>query len=72
LDWERRERWFRALCGALALAITLSTLLVKQHIVPDVLAGGVWGGAAYWASGWVYARLRWSALEHSASLRHLQ
>lgn len=55
---ERRERLVRALCGLLASAITLSTLFVKQHIVPDVLAGGVWAFVAYWASGRVYARLR--------------
>ena len=55
---ERRERWFHALCAALALAITLSTVFVKQHIVPDVLTGVVWGGTAYLASGKVYARLR--------------
>jgi len=69
---ERRARWFRAACFALAGAITLSTLVVKQHIVPDVLAGGVWGGAAYWASGSVYARLHASAPAGSGRLRRLQ
>jgi ABC-2 type transport system permease protein len=42
---------------ALVLAITVSPLFVKQHIVLDVLAGVPWGLAAYWVSGRIYARL---------------
>jgi membrane-associated phospholipid phosphatase len=69
---ERRERWLRAACAALAFAITLSTLFVKQHVLLDVLAGVLWGGAAYWASGSVYARLRAITAPGRDGLRRLQ
>ena len=69
---DRRERWVRAVWAVLAFAITLSTLLVKQHVLLDVLAGLVWAVAAFWASGKVYARLRWSAAPRFMGLRRLQ
>lgn len=55
---ERRERWFRASVAALALAITLSTLFVKAHVVLDVVTGAIWGPAAYWVAGQLQERLR--------------
>jgi len=39
----------RAALG-LATAIAASTLLLKQHIVVDVIAGGLWAAGAWWSA----------------------
>ncbi|HOX47193.1 MAG TPA: phosphatase PAP2 family protein [Myxococcota bacterium] len=46
-----RSRLMEWSIGALAGAISLSTLLVKQHVLLDVLAGAVWAFASWTAAG---------------------
>ncbi len=47
LFWRLRGKFWGSLVGASALLIAVSTLLVKQHIVWDALAGAVLGWASY-------------------------
>lgn len=54
---ERSERWFRAVAAMMALAITMSTLFVKAHVVLDVATGAIWGPVAYWVAGHFLERL---------------
>ncbi len=42
---------------ALAIGISISTLLVKQHIVPDVVLGAAWAFPSWWIAGILYARM---------------
>jgi membrane-associated phospholipid phosphatase len=55
----------------LVLAIAASTLLVKQHLVVDVLAGGVWGAASWKLVGRYYARLVDPAMPAASALPHV-
>jgi membrane-associated phospholipid phosphatase len=55
--WRERGRLVDAGLAALAIGITLSTMLVKQHILIDAVAGVVWGFGAFWLSTKLYARL---------------
>ena len=48
-----RGRAFDGAMLAVVGAITLSTLFVKQHILVDVVAGVVWGLAAWWLASWL-------------------
>jgi hypothetical protein len=43
---------------AITLAlITVAPVLVKQHVLADVVIGVPWGLGAYWVAGRLYARL---------------
>ncbi|BDI07450.1 phosphatase PAP2 family protein [Sphaerotilus microaerophilus] len=46
------------------LLIVYSTLAVKQHVLLDVLAGGLWG------VGWAWAAMRWSSAGWDTEPRH--
>lgn len=50
---RRREVpvWYRAFSCLFALAVFVSTLTTKQHVLIDVIAGVVLAEAAYWVSG---------------------
>lgn len=55
----------------LALTISISTLLVKQHIVPDVLLGFAWAFPSWWLAGTLYARLNRYGLSGADTVRAL-
>src|SRR5262249_51839153 len=54
---ERGRRGVDALVLGLVLAITASTLFVKQHILVDVIAGVAWGLGASSVAGAPYRRV---------------
>lgn len=59
--------WLRGINIAWFLAIALSTLAIRQHVVLDALAGAALGIAFAWPS------LRWRPKYHSATLnRHIR
>jgi membrane-associated phospholipid phosphatase len=51
------NRFGDAVLFSIALGITVSTLLVKQHFVFDVVAGLVWAAGSWRLAGVLYARL---------------
>lgn len=66
----RIPRWYQWFSGAFALAVCLSTLFTKQHVVADVVAGVAiaevmlwlarkfrWGGRAQRAMSWADRRI---------------
>ncbi len=61
----------QALVLAVAVAISASALLVKQHIVVDVVAGVVWAFGAWALAKHIYARLADSTSEPRVALRHV-
>ena len=42
------DRWVGAISFAVGILIVASTMLVKQHFLADVIAGGLMATAAYW------------------------
>ena len=54
---QRRHRAIDVLLVVVAVVISISTLLVKQHIVLDVAVGIPWGIGAWHLARWVYPRL---------------
>lgn len=54
---QRLNRHGDALLFVLAMLISVSTLFVKQHLVADVVAGVVWGIAAWGGATWYYPRM---------------
>jgi len=48
--WETR-RWLTGVTWAWAAAVLVSTLLIKQHVILDLLAGGVLGMVSWWFAG---------------------
>jgi membrane-associated phospholipid phosphatase len=54
---QRLNRYGDALLFSLAVLISVSTLFVKQHVVVDVVAGVVWGVAAWHVATWFYPRM---------------
>jgi membrane-associated phospholipid phosphatase len=51
-------RWFRRSSALWCLAIVYSTMAVKQHVLVDVLAGGLLGAVVAWLTrpSWLHAR----------------
>jgi len=58
---QGRPRWFETGCFLLAALISLSTLLVKQHLVWDVVTGLGWAVASWGFAAALYRRWRLSA-----------
>ena len=54
---EARRRVVDGLLLALVLAVTLSTLFVKQHVVANAVTGVALGLGAFWLAGRVYPRV---------------
>ena len=46
-DWTNR-RWLMAATGLWTVAVLASTLLIKQHVVLDLVAGGFLGMMSWW------------------------
>jgi membrane-associated phospholipid phosphatase len=68
---QRLGRWGDRALWLLVLAIAMSTLLVKQHLVIDVFAGGLWGIASWKLVGWYYARVVRPGMSAALALRHV-
>jgi membrane-associated phospholipid phosphatase len=71
---SRRQRLNRlgdALLFLVACGITISTVLVKQHFVLDVVVGLVWAAGSWHAASLLYARLVPAAANAPAALRLL-
>jgi membrane-associated phospholipid phosphatase len=66
---QGRSRWLVGALGLLAALISLSTLLVKQHLLWDVVTGVIWALASWrLAQAW-YRRRRDPALSPLDNLR---
>jgi hypothetical protein len=66
-----RAHWRARIAGCVALAISLSTLFVKQHLIADVFTGVVTAGAAYWVAGRLWeAYVADRAPSRKRTLRH--
>lgn len=66
---ESRKPWVTPLVFTTALAISVSTLFVKQHILYDVLGGFVWSVGCWKLAGYLYPRLANTALPAATALR---
>lgn len=63
------NRWGDALVFLIAAGITVSTVLVKQHFLFDVVAGLIWAVGSWHLAGALYAKLAPSGMEAPAALR---
>jgi membrane-associated phospholipid phosphatase len=68
---EARRGAVDGLIAALVVAITLSTLFVKQHIVVDAVGGVIWGLGAFWLAGRLYSRVADAGALPEDALRQL-
>lgn len=69
--WRRKRPVVNALLLALVGAITISTLLVKQHILLDVITGLAWGFGAFWLATNIYWKVVDRDLAPRDALRRL-
>jgi membrane-associated phospholipid phosphatase len=68
---QRLSRWGDALLFLVALGITVSTVLVKQHFILDVLAGLIWAAGSWIAATALYARLTPLSVSAPVALRQM-
>lgn len=66
---QRRSPWLFGALALLAASISLSTLLVKQHLLWDVVTGVIWAVASWAVAGAWYGRRRQKALSPLDNLR---
>lgn len=45
-------RWYRMLSLAMALAVFVSTLTTRQHVIADIFGGVLLAESCYWLAGW--------------------
>ena len=67
LMWKKDTRtplWYRVFSVALALAICLSTLFTKQHVVADVYTGALMAVAA-----WLISRAVWGFIDRRSGAK---
>ena len=65
------RRVTRTVFLVLAITISLSTLLVKQHLILDVALGFVWAFPSWWLAGTLYARINRYGLSGADTVRAL-
>jgi len=68
---QRLNRWGDAVLFLIATGITVSTVLVKQHFVLDVVAGLIWATGSWIAASVLYAKLVPSAVSAPVALRQV-
>jgi membrane-associated phospholipid phosphatase len=68
---QRLGAWGDRALLLLVLAITASTLLVKQHLVVDVFAGALWGVASWKLVGRYYSRAVDPGMTAALALPHV-
>lgn len=68
---QKLNRFGDAAIFTVALGITVSTILVKQHFVFDVIAGLVWAFGSWTAAGLLYAKYVSADADPPAALRQV-
>ena len=66
---QRKNKLVDAGLAVLLGLITVAPVLVKQHLIVDVVVGVPWGLASYWAAGRIYRRLAKAAPAREALAR---
>ncbi len=68
---ESRKSWVTPAVFITALAISVSTLFVKQHILYDVVGGFIWAVGCWKVAGYLYPRMANTALPAPVALRNM-
>lgn len=56
--WDWAPKWYRIFNFILAVAICLSTLTTKQHVIPDVIVGVALAEISYYFAGKIQTKYR--------------
>lgn len=66
------SRWARGVMLVLAVLIAASTVLIKQHLIIDVLIGIPWAFGVWWVAKRLYAPLEVLGLGPEDTVRHVR
>jgi membrane-associated phospholipid phosphatase len=68
---QRLNRFGDAILFSIALAITISTMLVKQHLIVDVIAGLALATSTWYLAGKIYPMLTKPRVDAPAALKQI-